>query len=394
MLFSNRMVRYISVILAVVALAVPSFAVKNVIIMIGDGMGPEHVKLGSYYASGAAGRLSFEPYYKCSVRTSSLGGAVTDSAAAATALATGNKVSNGVLSQSTTGSPYKTVLETAKDLGKRTGLVTTVPISDATPAGFGAHEADRNNSGGIIGDYLGSSKPNVLFGGGSSYWNSTQLTTAQQGGYQTVNNYSQMAGLNTATTQYALGLFASGDMTYESDRVAGNTQPHLTQMANTALSILSQDQDGFFLMVEGGLIDHASHSGLTNQAAGEVAEFNNAVQSVLNWMQGRSDTMLIVTADHETGGLCNVVNKGAGVYPTASWSGGGNHTGANVPFYVTGSGSDLVDQYISGGSIENTDVYKVMNTALTTQDVPEPSTLLILGPAGCGLLGLLRRKRF
>lgn len=359
-------------------LAGQAFAAKNVIIMIGDGMGPNQVNAGSYYLTGQAGQLCFEPYYKASVTTTPLGGGVTDSAAAGTALATGNKVYNGTISQSTTGTAYTTILEKAKAMGKQTGLVSTVNIFDATPAAFGAHESSRTNITNIGNDYINGSMPNVIFGGGSSSFSGSQTSAAQHKGYQFVYNNSQMNAMSNSAN-YAFGLFNSGDMTYEYDRAANSTEPHLNQMATKALSLLEDDPDGFFLMVEGGAIDHACHSSDINRATREVVEFNNSVQAVLNWMQGRDDTVLIVTADHETGGLTSI-NQGAGKYPTATWTGGGNHTGTNVPFYITGANADLANQYITNGVMDNTSVFKIMDMALVTP-VPEPSSLMV-GAAG------------
>ena len=375
---------FLAVVLALCLVAGQAFAAKNIILMIGDGMGVGQTNAGSYYLTGAVGGMCFQPYYAGTVRTNSLSG-VTDSAAATTALATGHKVNNGVISQAPNGTPYQTILEQAKALGKRIGLVTTVSSSDATPAGFGAHEADRGNTAGIIGDYLNSSMPNIVFGGGSGGYNASQFIAK---GYQVVYNYTQMNALNSATTAFALGLFASGDMTYEYDRAVGNTEPHLTQMATKSLSIVANDPDGFFIMIEGGLIDHACHNSNINRCTREVVEFNNSVQAVLNWMQGRNDTLLIVTADHETGGL-SVTGNGAGNYPTATWTGGGGHTGANVPIYVYGANSNLINNYLVGGAMENTDVYQFMNVALNTP-VPEPSGMIV---CSTGLLFLCAAAR-
>jgi len=358
---------------------------KNVILMIGDGMSYEQVKAGSYYLSGATGNLSFEPYYKCGVTTYSANASVTDSAAAATAIATGYKVDNGVISQSPTGNPYQTILEKAKALGKRTGLVTTVPITHATPAAFGAHEASRNNYINIGNDYLNSSRPEMILGGGdparggSSYFSSSQVTTAQSLGYQVAYDYSQMSAWDPASVNRALGLFAGTYLTYEYDRQPSNTEPHLSQMTAKALAIANSDPDGFFLMIEGGMIDQAAHSNHIGKTTREVVEFHNSVQTVLSWMQGRSDTLLIVTGDHETGGL-TVTNQGAGNYPTASWT-TTNHTATNVPLYITGANANLIDSYIQGGVVDNADVFKVMDAALV---IPEPSSLLVFA---CGLGG-------
>ncbi|HUV05050.1 MAG TPA: alkaline phosphatase [Armatimonadota bacterium] len=358
---------------------------KNIILMIGDGMSYEQVKAGSYYLTGAAGNLSFEPYYKCGVTTYSANSSVTDSAAAATALATGYKVNNGVISQSSTGNPYQTILEKAKALGKRTGLLTTVPITHATPAAFGAHEASRNNYINIGDDYLNSSRPEMIFGGGdparggSSYFSSSQVTTAQSLGYQVAYDYSQMSAWDPASVNRALGLFGGTYLTYEYDRQPSNTEPHLSQMTAKALAIANSDPDGFFLMIEGGNIDPAAHANHIERTTREVVEFNNSVQTVLTWMQGRTDTLLIITGDHETGGL-TVTNQGTGNYPTATWTTTG-HTATNAALYITGSNANLIDSYIQGGVADNTDVFKVMDAALT---IPEPSTALALA---CGLGG-------
>jgi alkaline phosphatase len=124
-------------------------AAKNVILMIGDGMGVGQANAGSYYLTGGAGGLCFQPYYRGTVRTNSLNG-TTDSAAAGTALATGHKTNNGVVSQSPTGTTYTTIMEKAKAAGKSTGLVTTCFSYDATPAAFGSHVSDRGNYSGIV----------------------------------------------------------------------------------------------------------------------------------------------------------------------------------------------------------------------------------------------------
>lgn len=382
--------------LLVACVAGEALAAKNVILMIGDGMGYQHVRAGGYYLNGSAGTLCFEPFHRAGVKTRSLNSSVTDSAAAGTALATGYKVNNGAISQSATGQPYLTILEEAKALGKKTGLVTTVPITHATPAAFGAHEASRNSYINIGNDFLNSSRPDVLFGGGgtasggSSYFSTTQINTAKALGYQAVYDATQMLALDPATTTRALGLFSSGYLTMEYDRQPSNTQPHLSQMTAKALELVETDADGFFLMVEGGQIDTAAHSNNIYQTTREVVEFHNSVQTVLNWLQGRNDTMLIVTADHETGGL-TAINRGAGIYPSATWS-TGDHTGANVPFYVTGANASLVDQYILNGAVDNTDVYRIMSEAYVTP-VPEPSGLLALASGLGSSVVLLKRRR-
>ena len=393
---AGRGLRYLGLLVAVVALfcaGSPAQSAKNVILVIGDGMGYEHVKAASYYLSGAEGNLRFEPYYKCGVTTRSLNSSVTDSAAAATALATGHKVNNGVISQSPTGAPYETILEAAKSLGKRTGLVTTVPITHATPAAFGAHEPSRNRYGYIGYDYVYRSQPEVIFGGGdpkrggSSYFTDNHVMRAQSQGYTVVYDAAQMWALDAGSVDRALGLFAGGDMTYEHDRTPSCTEPHLSEMTERALSILSADPDGFFLMVEGGTIDHAGHANDIARMTDELVEFNNAAQVALSWIQGRTDTLLIVTSDHETGGL-TATNQGIGNYAAASWSTTG-HTGTNVPLYAVGPDAGLTDAYIVGGVMDNTDVYRVMMDAYA---VPEPGSTVVVVIGVVGLVTAYRRR--
>jgi alkaline phosphatase len=126
--------------------------------------------------------------------------------------------------------------------------------------------------------------------------------------------------------------------------------------------ILDNDPDGFFLMVEGGLIDWACHAHDLPDTVWETIEFDNAVQEVLDWAQGRTDTLIIVTADHETGGLSVVANNGADEYPTVTWSTGG-HTGANVPVYARGPNADLIY-----GVMDNTDFFTVATACLWDYD--------------------------
>ncbi len=219
-------------------------------------------------------------------------------------------------------------------MGKMTGLVTTVPITHATPAGFGAHEAARNSYIAIGNDYLTGSRPNVVLGagdparGGSSYFSASQVTQAASLGYAIAYDRTQLQSLSPSADR-VLGLFNGGQLTSEYDRTPTNTEPHLSEMTTKALDLLGGHPDGFFLMIEGGLIDRAAHENNIRRSTREVLEFHNSCAAALAWMHGRDDTQLIVTADHETGGL-TATNAGAGNYPVASWSTGG-HTGANVP---------------------------------------------------------------
>ena len=303
------------------------------------------------YASGTAGSLSFENFSSSgSVNTGNAEGGLTDSAAAATAMATGVKVLNGVVSVALPGdgTPLETVLEYFQDSGKSTGLVTTTFVTHATPASFGAHEPSRNNFANIASDYLNDSRPNVLLGGAAYL---TQ-EAAESTGYTVVTDYNGLLSLDTESESMVSGQFGGGNMPYELDGLGG--LPHLSEMTLSALQILDNDPDGFFLMVEGGLIDDASHANDIERAIWETIELSNAVAVAMEWGNSHPDTLLIVTADHETGGLQVLANNGAGNLPTVTWGTTG-HTSTPVPVFAQGIGAESVF-----GTMENTDIFHVM----------------------------------
>jgi alkaline phosphatase len=327
-------------------------APKNIIFMIGDGMGFEQVKAAGMYLNGEPGTLSFESLpYKGEVTTRSANNSATDSAAAATAYATGVKVNNEVISRAYpgNGSELETLLEYFKVRGKSTGLVTTVYITHATPAAFGAHNIDRDNLSQIANDYLNKTRPNVLFGGGGSD-NGVTVSAFQNAGYIVVTNRDQMQTLDTDLVTMVSGQFADGYLNNEPNM---GEQPHLSEMAVTALDILDNNPEGFFVMIEGGKIDEAGHANNRDNNILETVEFANTVQKVLDWAQGRDDTLIIVTADHETGELKVTKNNGAGAFPTVTWN-SVDHTGVNVPLFAWGDNAQLIS-----GVMDNTEMFWV-----------------------------------
>jgi alkaline phosphatase len=348
-----------------------SASLKNVILMIGDGMGFGHVQAAQNYAGHS---LSFQSFpYQGELTTADASGGVPDSAAAGTAMATGRKVNSGVISQAYpgNGSDLLTSLEFHKALGRATGLVSTGFMTDATPAAFGAHEPSRGNTSQIATDYMTGSHPNVLLGGGA---NGMSFSAALAGGYTVIPNQPNqprdLASVNAAATTFLCGQFGGGNSPYEYDGVG--SFPHLSEMTVKALDILDNNTSGFFLMVESANIDHASHSSDLGRCVPEVLEFANAVQTVVNWSAGRDDTLIVVTADHNTGGLKVTKDNGPGVLPTVTWTSAGSHSLANVPIYATGTNASLVR-----GILDNTRVFQI---ATSYNPVPRMMLPLDNGP--------------
>jgi len=347
-------------------------APRNVVLLIGDGMGFEQVKAASLYATGREHGLAFEAYYRARVTTHPLARegqppGATDSAAAATAIATGHKTLNGQLGMTPDGRELTTVLECLARRGKWTGLVTTVPITHATPAAFAAHSDGRYDTSKIADDYFERSRPNVLFGAYSANGEGVTETEARSAGYAVVRTRDELADFarradGAADPPHVSGQFAAGQLPFESDGathtaapdVTYETAPHLTEMTRAALEILARGPDGFFLMVEGGAIDWGCHENRLDRTVGETVEFAKAFQAVLDWAAGRTDTLVLVTADHECGGLKVLRPAPQGQLPEVVWNAKG-HTGAAVPLYALGPGAERFD-----GVVDNTDLFAVM----------------------------------
>jgi len=369
---------------------------KNVILLIGDGMGAEHIKAGSFYASGTPDSLFMQSMpYKAQVVTTPAKSPdmpagkvpITDSAAAATAMATGHKAYDSVLSVALPGDgrPLKTVLESFADQGKMTGLVTTAYITDATPAAFASHTEGRKNHADVVTGYLNTVRPNLIMGGGDSD-KAANLTgqTIKAAGYQLITDRKGLAALEPAPQGHVFGLFGPTNMPYESDKATAATQPaqaallempSLSEMTQAALKTAAAHPKGFFLMIEGGLIDKAAHANDTPRMVQEVVEFDKTVKLVMDWAANRSDTLVLVVADHETGGLKVVQGNGQGRVPTVVWA-SQDHTGINVILYAWGVGADKVT-----GVLDNTDIYRLMMGTFTASSVPATPPALKTDPA-------------
>lgn len=298
-----------------------SAAPKYVLYMIGDGMGAAHRQIAEYYAQ----YQKNDPNYHLTINslpvtgvitTHSANTLITDSAAAGTALAAGVKTNNGMIAVTPDGKPVSTLLEGAEKQGKATGLVTTTRITHATPAAFATHNINRNDENAIAVDYLDSGV-DVLLGGGWRYFTKVNGKTKRKDGRNLVSEF-KAEGYKTFITekstpdfrQYSpkkgdkvLGLFTYSHLPYAIDRTKDQT-PSLAELTDKAIELLSKDKDGFFLMVEGGRIDHASHANDLAGTVGDTLAFDAAVKSALDFYHKHpKETLLVVASDHETGGV-------------------------------------------------------------------------------------------
>jgi alkaline phosphatase len=285
--------------------------IKNVIVLIGDGMGVSYTSAHRYLKDNPSTKFveptTFDKYLVGQQTTYPEDPAqnVTDSASAATAMSAGIKTYNNAIAVDNDGSEAKTVLEAAREEGKATGLVATSEITHATPASFGSHDQSRKNMDSIADDYFdemvnGQHKIDVLLGGGKSNFDRKDRTLTEEfkkAGYSYVENREDM--LNDKNSK-VLGLFADGGLPKKIDRT--EEVPSLKDMTNTALSKLNKDKDGFFLMVEGSQIDWAGHDNDIVGAMSEMDDFEQAYKAAIEFAKKDKHTLVVATADHSTGG--------------------------------------------------------------------------------------------
>jgi alkaline phosphatase len=369
---------------------------QNVILLIGDGMGAAHRTAARLYSVGREGELAMDTLPTSGMaHTWSTESVVTDSAAAGTALATGVKTFNKAIAVDPAENAVPTILEKAQQAGKSVGLVTTVQLADATPASFAAHNADRNDHLGITLDML-DHNVDVLLGGGEDYFlpvgtpgcypddgdrtdNRNLIDEAIAKGYEHVCNGADFDAVDPSATDKLLGTFADYGMTRP-------YAPSLAEMTSKAIAILSKNPKGFFLMVEGGQIDWAAHVNDALNTIGDTLGFDKAVEAALDFQAEHPDTLVIVTADHATGGLAiedtpqdeacpqplpddpreckNALHEDGpfeereGASFWLDWT-TVNHSGDDVP--VTAAGPHAADL---AGYYENTHIFQVMREAL------------------------------
>ena len=280
--------------------------IKNVILIIGDGTGIAQISSGQLNIVGADGYLNLQRMPVTGIiKTQSANSLITDSAAGATAYSCGMKTNNGMIAFLPDESHCTTLLELAEERGMSTGLVATSTITHATPASFAAHVRSRGNQTGIAEQYVNSGVEVFLGGGreffipqdqeGSSRSDDRNLIEEFEGnGYEYVTTAEEM---KNSQSDKVLGLFANSGIS-SVDRT-----PTLAEMSNTALAKLESNEKGFFLMIEGSQIDWAGHENNADYAIREVRDFDNAVKAALDFAEKDGETLVVLTADHETGGM-------------------------------------------------------------------------------------------
>jgi alkaline phosphatase len=279
---------------------------KNIIMVIADGMGPAYTT--AYRFNDNPNTKIIEPTIfdktlvgLSSTHPASISGFVTDSAAAATALSTGVKTYNGAIGIDVHKSPVQTVLEFAKLQSKKTGVVVTSQINHATPASYLTHNASRHNYNAIADSYLDEGiKADVYLGGGWQYFLRDDRNLVSEfidKGFQYIDDFSQLSTLldNTST----LGLFADKGLPGSLDDT--NTF-RLTSMSKAAIKQLENPQ-GYFLLIEASQIDWAGHSNDIASAMAEMHDLANTLQYLATYVNNNPDTLVVLTADHSTGGF-------------------------------------------------------------------------------------------
>ena len=370
---------------------------RNVIFIQGDGLGLSHRELIRLATVGKDGELAMDALEYAGWTTTDSADpedAVTDSAAGATAFASGVRTYNGAVGVDASGRSVPTLLEHAKRAGKATGLVTTAQVTDASPAAFGAHVPDRGDQSEIARQYLEQSQPDVILGGGEDWWlpagdpgqwPDAPATDPTEGSRGTAGNLVERAqelgytyvhdaaGLEAARGGRLLGLFANQEMFEQRNEGEGDLyEPAvpLRDMTAKALDVLAHDRQGFFLFVEEEGVDEFAHRSNATLTIRSGQALDETVALALEFQQEHPDTLVVVAGDHSTGGLAieNVDDEDEsgeapttedGPYPLAGtdlqfvvdWTTGG-HTGEATPITAQGPGASAL-----GEAQQNVDVY-------------------------------------
>ena len=325
---------------------------KNIILMIGDGMGVSEVFAG---VTANHGKLFLDNFKRIGFsKTQSASDYITDSAAGGTAISTGVKTYNGAIGVNTDTVAVNTILEEAVQKGLATGLVSTSAITHATPASFIAHEKSRNMYEEIAADFL-KTDIDVFIGGGMDHFTKRKdsrnlVDELKAKDYQVETDMNIIANVKKGKLAGLTAGIHNGRVNERGDMLPVAT--------NTAINILDNNKKGFFLMVEGSQIDWGGHANSTNYIVEEMLDFDRAIGKALDFAAKDGETLIIVTADHETGGLSIVggdMNTGMvkGEYTTK------DHSAVMVPIFAYGPGAD---EFM--GIMENTEIFSKMKKLL------------------------------
>lgn len=328
---------------------------KNIILMIGDGMGLSQITAGMYINGN---QLHLEKFPIIGLHKSySSSDLVTDSAAGATAFACGVKTYNGAIAVDPDTNTVGTILEEAEENGLSTGLVATSRITHATPASFIAHVKSRKMYEEIA-DFFTKTEIDFFVGGGKKFFDRRAderniIKELEEKGY-IVSSYLEQ---NFPTVKpnpaqnYAYFTSDNDPLPFSQGR------KYLKSASRMAAKFLDKhDENGFFLMIEGSQIDWGGHANNSEYIISEMIDFDNAIGSILDFAERDGETLVIVTADHETGGYA--INPGSRMDSIAGAFTSGYHTAALIPVFAYGPGSNLF-----GGIYENTSIYDKMRKA-------------------------------
>ncbi|PGT84157.1 alkaline phosphatase [Bacillus sp. AFS040349] len=350
--------------------------IKNVIFLIGDGMGVSYTSAYRYLKDSTdskfVDRTELDKYLVGQQMTypEDPEQNVTDSASAATAMSAGIKTYNNAIAVDNDGSEVKTVLEAAKEQGKSTGLVATSEITHATPASFGSHDESRKNMNAIADDYFdelvnGEHKVDVLLGGGTDLFDREDRNLVeefQNAGFSYVTNKEELQNDNSGQV---LGLFSDRGMPKMLDR--DESIPSLEDMTTSAIERLNQDEDGFFLMVEGSQIDWAGHDNDIVGAMSEMEDFEKAFAAAIEFAKKDKHTLVVATADHSTGGYSIGAN---GIY---NWFGEPIKAAKRTPDF-------MAEAIVNGADVEET-LTNYIDLELTSDEVQSVKDAAATGKA-------------
>lgn len=333
--------------------AAPQQAPRSIILLVADGAGPAHWTLAAFEDDDlAVGRMRTVGL----VDTRGADHTVSGSAPTATAYATGVRARMGMVGVGPDSLPRESVVEAAMERGMSTGLLTTTAIVDATPAAFGAHHVSRGASGEIARQMV-SKGITVLMGGGRAAFrpeaqpDSRDLLSEVRATYTYLDDVDDLRTLRPDTIEGLVGLFAEGGMGTVAER--GDA---LQVMTSTALDVLGRDPDGFFLLVENEESDTQSHRNSDRTVVtAEMSDFDAAVGLALDYQESHPETLVLVTGDHETGGVSLTYDPSDPERGVIMRYASGSHTGVLLPLFARGPGAERF-----GGIIRNDRVGQIL----------------------------------